>query len=104
MRLLTEHWVNENNSSAISFLGGMSMGPFNILQKSTVIIIIIIIIIIISNASSTLTLLVGHQEEHPARKKIEWWGTGVVICLEYGANDLHMVQLMPLPPHHLLLQ
>jgi len=28
----------------------------------------------------------------------------VIICLEQGANDLHMVQLMPLPPHHLLLQ
>jgi len=27
----------------------------------------------------------------------------VVICLEGGANDLHMVQLMPPPPHHLLL-
>jgi len=27
-----------------------------------------------------------------------WWGVGVVICLERGANDLHMVQLMPLPP------
>ena len=26
----------------------------------------------------------------------EWWGTGVVICLEQGA-DLHMAQLMPLP-------
>jgi len=25
-----------------------------------------------------------------------WWGAGVVICLERGA-DLHMVQLMPLP-------
>ena len=24
------------------------------------------------------------------------WGTGVVICLERGA-DLHMAQLMPLP-------
>jgi len=23
----------------------------------------------------------------------------MVICLEQGANDLHMVQLMPLPPH-----
>ena len=22
----------------------------------------------------------------------------MVICLECGANDLHMVQLMPLPP------
>jgi len=28
----------------------------------------------------------------------------MVICLEQGANDLHMVQLMLLPPHHLLLQ
>ena len=27
----------------------------------------------------------------------EWWGTGMVICLERGANDLHMVQLMPPP-------
>ena len=35
---------------------------------------------------------------------MEWWGAGVVLCLERGANDLHMVQLMPLPPHHLLLQ
>jgi len=37
-------------------------------------------------------------------KKLEWCGTGMVICLEWGANDLYLVQLMPLPPHHLLLQ
>ena len=35
--------------------------------------------------------------------KIEWWGAGVVICLKQGANYLHMVQLMPLLPRHLLL-
>jgi len=29
--------------------------------------------------------------------KAEWWGAGVVICLERGA-DLHIDQLMPLPP------
>jgi len=28
----------------------------------------------------------------------EWQGTGMVICLEWGAHDLHMIQLMPLPP------
>ena len=28
--------------------------------------------------------------------KTEWWGAGVVICLERGA-DLHMAQLKPLP-------
>ena len=45
---------------------------------------------------SALTLLVGRQEGHPPCKKTEWWGAGVVICLERGA-DLHMAQLMPLP-------
>ena len=29
--------------------------------------------------------------------KIEWWGVGVVICVEQGADCLHMVQLVPLP-------
>ena len=43
-----------------------------------------------------MTLLVARQEGHPAGKKTEWWGAGVVICLEQGA-DLHMAQLMPLP-------
>ena len=43
-------------------------------------------------------LLVGRQEGHPACKKIEWWGAGVVICLELHVGaDLHMAQLMPLP-------
>jgi len=27
----------------------------------------------------------------------------VVICLERGADDLHMVQLKQLPPDHLLI-
>jgi len=44
-----------------------------------------------------LTLLVGHQEEHLVCKKL----SGMVICLELGANDFHIVQLMSLPPHHL---
>jgi len=28
--------------------------------------------------------------------KTEWWGAGMVICLERGAG-VHMAQLMPLP-------
>jgi len=44
---------------------------------------------------TALTLFVGRQEGHPACKKSEWWGAGVVISLERGA-DMHMVQLMPL--------
>jgi len=40
-----------------------------------------------------LTLLVGWQE---GPVKTEWWGAGVVVCLEQG-TDLHMAQLMPLP-------
>ena len=48
------------------------------------------------SAFSALTLLVGRQEGHPACKKTEQWGAGVVICMERGA-DLHTAQLMPLP-------
>ena len=47
-------------------------------------------------AFSALTLMVGRQKGHPACKKLEWWGAGVVICLEWDV-DLHMAQLMPLP-------
>ena len=46
-------------------------------------------------AFSPLTLFVGRQEGHPACKKLEWCGAGMVICLEQGA-DLHMAQLMAL--------
>jgi len=27
----------------------------------------------------------------------------MIICLERGENDLNIVQLLPLPAHHLLL-
>jgi len=52
------------------------------------------------DAFSALTLLVGRQDGHLTCKN------GVVrcyICMEQGVNDLHIVQLMSLPPHHLLL-
>jgi len=29
--------------------------------------------------------MVGWQEGHPSYTKNEWWGVGVVICLERGA-------------------
>ena len=48
------------------------------------------------SAFSALTLLVERQEGHPACKKSEWSGAGVVISLQRGA-DLHTAQLMPLP-------
>ena len=74
------------------------------------------------NAFSALMLLVGWQEGHHTHThpfngplsgtaaqptasthwrhilpvKTEWWGDGMVICLEQGA-DLHMAQLIPLP-------
>jgi len=47
-------------------------------------------------AFSALTLLVGWQEGHPACKKTERWGAGVVICLQRGAG-FHTAQLLPLP-------
>ena len=36
----------------------------------------------------------GRKGIRPVKK--EWWGAGVVICLERSA-DLHMAQMMPLP-------
>jgi len=45
--------------------------------------------VLVIAAFSAMTLLVGRQEGHPACKKTEWWGYGLVICLERGA-DLHM--------------
>jgi len=48
------------------------------------------------SAFSALMLLVERQEGHLACKKIEWWGTGKVICLGRGA-DLRISQLMPPP-------
>jgi len=57
--------------------------------------------VVVVQCLNALTLLVGWQEGHPACKKTEWWGVGVVICLVRGA-DLHMAQLMPLPLIHCL--
>ena len=58
----------------------------------------------VRSAFSALSVLVGWQEGHPACKK-----NGVMRCWHgylsgVRWNDLYMVQLMPLPPHHLLLQ
>jgi len=50
-------------------------------------------------AFSALTLLVGRQEEHLVCK---------ILCVELLMwlsiwSKMHMIQLMPLPPYHLLL-
>ena len=42
-----------------------------------------------SAAFSALMPLAGQKEQHPARKKVERQGAGMVICLEHGANDPH---------------
>jgi len=52
--------------------------------------------------NSALTLLVGRHEEACKNWVVRYWRG--YLSLEWGANYLHMVQLMPLPPHHLLLQ
>jgi len=48
-----------------------------------------------------LTLLVEHQLEHLACKNwvMRYWRGH---CLEQDPHDLHIVQQMPLPHHHLL--
>jgi len=44
---------------------------------------------LIDNAFSALAPLAGHQEEHPACKKLG----DEVLAWQRGANDLHMAQL-----------
>jgi len=56
------------------------------------------------DAFSALTMLVGRQEGHPACKKLSGEVLAWLSVWSEGANDLHMVQQMPLPPHHFLLQ
>ena len=50
------------------------------------------------HAFSAFALFAGRKEEHPAHKKV----TDEVLgwfCGRRSANDSHMAQLMPLPPH-----
>jgi len=51
-----------------------------------------------------LMLLVGRQKGHPACKKTEWWGAGMVICLERGACRLAYGPADATATHCLLLQ
>ena len=46
-------------------------------------------------AFSALTLLIGHQEGHSACKN-EWWGAGMVICLQRGADACGPADPLPL--------
>jgi len=58
----------------------------------------VLFVAVIIFAFSALALLVGRRKEHPACKIL----SDEVVFLERGANDLHVVQLMPLHPRHLL--
>jgi len=51
-----------------------------------------------------LTLLVGRQEGHPACKKTEQWGAGVVICLKRDADLYNYGPADATATHCLLLQ
>jgi len=59
-------------------------------------------IFVVGGVVLVLTLLVGWLEEHPACKKFEWCGVwhGYWIgpVTTPNADDLHLVQLMSLPP------
>jgi len=46
------------------------------------VVVVMVCVCVDVNAFSALTLLVGWYEGRPACKKLEWWGTGMVICLE----------------------
>jgi len=77
--------------------------PFNCLM----IIVIVMMTVVVNAARNHLGYLKLHDLNFNdfifMSEYTERWGTGVVICLQQGANDLDMVQLMSLPPHHVLL-
>jgi len=54
-------------------------------------------------AVSVWILLVGHQEEHPACKTLSDEVLAQLSVWSEVQNICIMVQMMPLPPHHLLL-
>ena len=70
-------------SVSLFFLSVLPGGPYCISQR---------VIQFKLLAFSALTLLVGRQAGHPAGKKTEWWGAGVVLSGEgcrfaYGPAD-----------------
>jgi len=90
---------NAENGVARGHARSLAMPPFDrahMTSYSTLIETMCLPYVSTLISCSALTLLVGRQEGHPACKKTELWGAGVVTCMERGA-DLHMAQLMPLP-------
>jgi len=80
----------QTSSHSRTTSSGKYINIFSVLQLS------VSFSFIVYFAFSALTLLVGRQEGHPACKK-QWWGAGVVVCLEQDA-DLHMAQLTRVVP------
>ena len=78
------------------FTGRMPFLPPNQQRQSTV--FSIIYLIIFNRCASVLWYCRLGVRKSIRPVKIEWWSVGVVICLERGADCLHMVQLMPLHP------
>ena len=95
------HTDNHASTSPLSFLqaGCPSCRPTNSVKALKAILCDSVYSVYnCSSAFSALTLLVGH----PAHKKTEWWGAGLVICLKQGA-DLHMAPADATATHCLLL-
>jgi len=60
----------------------------------------LVVSLVVTIAFSAFTLLVVRQEEHPACKKSR---DEVLVWLSVWSQVQKICQLMPLPPHHLLL-
>jgi len=84
--------------------------------KSTILMDFILIMLIYDSAITlfplhcfnTVTCLqhfdtVGWVSGRASDHKKEWWDAGIFVCLKQNANDLHMVRLMPPPPHRPLI-
>ena len=84
--------IAQNNHWSLQNMGSF---PTVLWMLATRAIVFFISVALKNISFSALTLLDGWQEGiRPV--KSEWWGAGMVICLERHA-DFHMAQLMPLP-------
>jgi len=78
--------------TAIQRLSTYNLRPYGAIQ---ICLLLLLLLLRTTEPSVLRCYWLGGRKGIP-HVKTEWWGAGVVICLEQGA-DLHMSQLMPLP-------
>ena len=99
--LRCKNWQADKNTSEITCfciewdVKTLTQSALHICENKVSISLYNVIILCCHHCFDTVGLASGRAS---GLQKIEWSRAGVVICLQLGANDLYMVQLMPLSP------